>query len=116
MKIIVIDRENWGRGRLRYSRRNSIIPSSADKKCCLGFVCEAYGIKPIFTINISFPSALKKNEKNMLPKWLHYESIKSDVCKVSRINDSSTYWSNKEKLLKPLFAEHGIKLVFRGKQ
>jgi hypothetical protein len=110
MKQVIIDRQRWGTQRLRMHH--------LDKQCCLGFVCEAYSVPVRDLINISMPGFLSHANRAKLPKWLTWLlPNKGDVHQVVDINDSSRFsWSEKEKMLKPIFKKHRIELVFKGKR
>jgi hypothetical protein len=107
MKTVVIDRQRWGMGALRRV--------TDQKQCCLGFACEAYGIKVDAMLGIGAPSALPELYQAKLPKWLLALTDDIDVGRAASINDDPNLsWSKKEELLKPIFKKHRINLVFRG--
>lgn len=103
-KTIVIDRKYWGQGSLRNNR---------GLRCCLGFVCEAFGVSPKETINEGLPENSFNTPIKYLPRWL---LDSDDVLKAARINDSNKIDYIKEKMLTRIFLRHNIKLVFRGKR
>jgi hypothetical protein len=109
MKTVIITRKYWGKGSLR---------DNEGKKCCLGFVSEAFGVLPSQTLNISVPHNLTKEVQEKLPDWLcKSASCFSDVGRATSINDTSVLsWDEKEKQLKQIFALHDIRLVFRGQR
>lgn len=120
MKTVIITRKYWGTGSLR---------DEEGKRCCLGFVCEAYGVPKSNTLDEQLPSCLPPEDRKILPKWLLDEKWNSfgydytpskdisDMRAASAINDDLVLTNYKrEELLKPIFAKHGIKLIFRGKQ
>ena len=111
MKTVVITRKYWGQRSLR---------RDDGKRCCLGFCSESYGIAPKDTLNMCFPIDLvfcKVKGYSKLPTWLIEGGIEvHDVNSAAGINDdSSLTMTEKEERLKPLFAKHNIRLVFRGK-
>lgn len=109
MKVVVIEHKNWGTRRLR----NPVDGS----RCCLGFACEAYGVSPEDTKRAFYPSGLLEESCKLLPSWLFPENNpdldEADYRKASYINDDEKLsMSEKERLLKPIFAKHGIDLQF----
>lgn len=111
MKTIVITRKYWGTGRL--------LSHYDGKMCCLGFACVAYGMSKKNIEDIGMPSHLLVGSgKSKLPTWLLQvgDECFSDACTAAQINDDAKLtMPEKEEQLKPLFAKHGIRLVFRGK-
>ena len=124
MKTIVITRKYWGRSALRINPPGTNEGKCTDKdtKCCLGFVCEAYGMKPKQTFEREMPRNISAGTSK-LPKWLlqtnheHDDTDVTDVRKASLINDDQDLTdAQKEEQLIPIFKKHGIRLVFRGKR
>ena len=111
MKEIIIIRKKWGQSYLRSSMNG--------KLCCLGFAAEAYGVSCDATKNIQLPSALSVENQAKLPKWFLDATSAldgTDVSEAARINDDqSLTMTQKERRLKPIFAKHRIKLIFKGK-
>lgn len=102
MKTVVIDRAKWGMFRLA---------KSDGKQCCLGFVCRAYGNPLKSLIDQGMPTYLHVR----VPKWLKQSS--EDRSLLVDINDSlEKTMREKEELIEPIFARHGIKIVFIGKR
>ena|ERR1700722_12334867 len=104
-KTIVITRRLWG----KYSLRDA-----HNMRCCLGFLCESYGVSPKISIEegqiYDLPIKVRKN----LPKWMSGIVFNDEA---SAINDSGILsFKQKETQLKVLFAKHGVRLVFRGKR
>ena len=109
MKKVIINRKRWGRDALRREKDH--------KQCCLGFVCEAYGVEQEDMTNVPMPNALPGQHKKLLPDWLKLRGLPTtDVGVAAGINDSNTPWAKKEEKLKPIFRKHGIQLIFRGKR
>ena len=107
MKTVIIMRKYWG----QYLMRND-----EGKKCCLGFVSEAYGVPPEKTLNKEFPCQLRHNVPKDFPDWLLTNHHHHDVAIASGINDDMVLsLKEKEAQLKELFAKHNIRLIFRGK-
>ena len=118
MKTVVITRKYWGKSYLRINLSMKINyftryePSTDDKKCCLGFICESYNVPSEATYGVGMPRQLPLQFKNLLPACLN-----GDVAdQATGINDGNRPWPEKEKLLKSLFRPYGIRLVFRGKR
>jgi hypothetical protein len=108
MKQVIIDRARWGMSYLR--------SPDDGKQCCLGFACEAYGITVDKMVRVGMPCSLALPLQEKLPKWLATNEVYADNERASEINDDPRIsWSEKEKLLKPLFKKHRINLVFKGK-
>ena len=113
MKTVYINRATWG--------KKMLFSPSTGKMCCLGFVCRAYGLKQKDMSTVGLPDALTDDLQEELPSWLQSFTSSDDehafdvVRDIAHINDSNMLRSTKEKLLKPIFAEYGIRLVFRGK-
>jgi hypothetical protein len=130
MKVI-IDRSKWHRGydggvsALLISEKgrklvaeddctSGIIPKQeiVGKKCCLGFICLAYGLSEADILGIGLPSNLKKEAKEKLPDWLRHGM---EVEPLSSINDrqhtSETY---REERIQELCAVHDVEIEFIG--
>jgi hypothetical protein len=104
MKTVIITRKHWGQHTLRSPQTG--------KQCCLGFVCKSFGLSNKDIAGNAVPYGLAVAFQNTLPGWLLHSP---DVNKAMAINDDLSFsMEKKEELLKPLFAKHGIKLVFRG--
>ncbi len=107
MKKVIINRKRWGKNKLR--RGQDL------KQCCLGFVCEAYGVPQVDMTGKGMPYKLPAKDRFRLPKWLtEHPSRGVDVSEAAVINDSNTPWAKKEEKLKPIFRKHGIQLIFRS--
>jgi hypothetical protein len=105
MKQVVIVRRRWG---------SDALHRTDHKQCCLGFVCEAYGITKDEMYGKGMPYQLPNELQKKLPKWVISHR---DVAQAAFINDDdSKTWKEKEKLLRPIFRKHRIQLVFRGKR
>jgi hypothetical protein len=107
MKQVIIVRRHWG--------KDALLRTDNHKQCCLGFVCEAYGITKDEMYGKGMPHQLPHELLEKLPKWLSIPQ--GDAAQASKINDSRDLtWEEKEARLRPLFRKHRIQLVFRGKR
>lgn len=115
---VVIQRENWIRGE---DPSDSFLLRESDRKmCCLGFaLCAARVPHKVLRgrgAPLSVGAALLP--KRMLWLLTHGATMNSpDGEELMRLNDdTSTAEDEREKGIKVIFAEHNVKVTFRGKK
>jgi hypothetical protein len=109
MKRIEIKRSEWlrgtGAGKLKDDR---------GKKCCLGFVCEAYGVQNM--VGCIMPIDLRDEVNYKLLSsaiWLLGEPSSGDVNDAAAINDDiHLFAEEREAKITNLFARHDLEAVF----
>lgn len=112
---LTIDRDRWGRERLR---------KEDGSMCCLGFASAACGVSPrqLMFHNAGYPSALGRDAIRMIERHFPilsisgYEAAQSFVTRAININDSCILTSHeREEALRGLFRNVKVKLKFRGR-
>lgn len=112
MKVL-IDRSKWRTGRDGENKTGdgtTMLRNNQGYLCCLGFICEAFGVSPERTI------------RHFLPRWKHRvpflmeEDGYTDLATAAvSINDSlATPASQKEMQLLELFRDTEVELGFTG--
>jgi len=114
MRKVLINRENWCRGKIPEYGVSQLL-NDRNNMCCLGFSCnQLHRIKKKEMLNMPFPD----NISSLLPKnsVLLDGVIDSDFsCQAAEINDRSGLPEKlRETQLTKLFAENDIELTFKG--
>jgi len=110
---LIIKRKRWLRGQ----PDNSALRNADGKQCCLGFLARACGASTKDVLNFPDPGVTKGIDwpKGIAPKGHGYDGH-GNTALVGRIistNDSRGLLPKaRERQLKELFAEAGIKVVF----
>jgi len=111
-KKVVIDRSKWLNWSTRYSLGPSMLLDTHGNMCCLGFVCEAEGVKPADML------------LRVTPRWLETapKALSSDGQSTTLTEDAMIYNDDpgfsilgREKALQNIFTNHGkYELEFVG--
>ena len=117
MRTVVIDRRIWLRG-----DPNSFLLRKGDKKrCCVGIYLRAVGVADDFLIGKGTASGVSCDlpvEAQWLLSPLLYGAVDSNAAAtLYQDNDrhrASTTEEKREADIKEGFAQHGVKVVFRG--
>lgn len=69
MKKVVIDRKTWNSGK-RLGMSPSLLSSATGSRCCLGFLCGAYGVDAERMRDACYPSSIRVRETGLVPAAL----------------------------------------------
>lgn len=112
---LAINRNRWIRGE---GGRVSYLYRSSDKKmCCLGFYCLAIGIKIDQMRDIRSPYELARSSRRaaeIVPLWLSERFSEDTQALIEANDDEELPDAEKEILIKDIFAQHGVKVEFKG--
>jgi hypothetical protein len=110
IKELVIDRARWGFG----TGRGTLYDSSTNKMCCLGFLARACGSKVYDILDASFP--VDGQAPRAFTAGTDDGIGSPSAITAVNINDASNlHLTAREKRIKTLFANHGIKVKFVGR-
>ena len=112
MKTLVIERARWLRG--EGSGPSKLLRKEDGKMCCLGFMFLSCGFTPEQIEGHTNPYEMTRYSE--VPSWLLMDSGSDSTLavKLMTINDDlSLPETAREERIKKLFAEGGIKAVFK---
>lgn len=115
VKEFTIDRSKWLRG--EGSADSFLVRASDGKMCCLGFYGKACGILKKEMRGMQEPDEVGQKFEDAAPWLFDGVSGPSGVCAtLMRENDTvGGVGRDRERKVKELFAEHGVKVKFVGK-
>lgn len=105
----VIDRSEWACGQESWGS----LADSHGTYCCLGLLGKACGVSDQDMRNFGYPATDENPEHRKYPLGLNDPSITRPI---AAVNDNPDIPQDKrERELKRMFADEGVKVTFRGK-
>ena len=112
VKEFTVKRKNWYRGK---GSDESCLITADNKKCCLGFYALSCGLKKSDILKVRTPGEVDLSDKKWITFLLEVGTDSVECDEAMEINDDQNISDKKrEKLLKKLFKNQGIKIKFKG--
>ncbi len=113
MKRLIINRSTWYRG--QGGDFSKLLKQDDGKMCCLGFYLKSVGIEEDALLDQADPSSILDYEtEGKIPEWLlsGKDNSRLTLDLVGANDDQRTTEADREMVVKKLFAQAGVKVVF----